>query len=81
MKDKNTQTKERLGDHAKAEVLKKLRHGDQAEIARLLGTKPDTVKKNLRYRPTAKSVLSNRIWLAAQRLVSMRDQLKEQLAA
>lgn len=81
MGDKDTQTNERLGDHAKAEVLKGLRHGDQAEIARLLGTTPDCVKKNLRYRHTAKSALSNRIWLTAQRLVTMRKQLQSELAA
>lgn len=81
MRDKDTQTRERLGDHAKAEVLKKLRRGDQVAIAAIVGTTADCVKKNLRYRPTAKSVLSNRIWIAAHRLVTMRATIKQELAA
>lgn len=81
MRDKDSKRMDRLGDHAKAEVLKKLQRGDQAEIARMLGTQPDTVKKNLRYRPTAQSVLSNRIWLTALRLVRMREQLMQMTAS
>lgn len=76
MRDKNTPTKDRLGDAAKAWVLKNLKPGDTTVIAEIAGLKADTVKKNLRYRPGARSVLSNRCWVVAHSYLRMRATLK-----
>jgi hypothetical protein len=74
------QTKVReLSPAAKARILKELEHGDQANIARLVGTVPEYVKQVMRYRTEAKSALAHRIWFTADRILRDRRRLKSDL--
>lgn len=70
-----------LAPASKAMVLKRLKKGDQARVAEMVGTSPDYVKKTLRYRTTAKSALTRRIWMAAHRLLTDRERLQRELHA
>lgn len=63
----------------RARILSSLRKGDQARIAEAVGTVPEYVKQVMRYRPNAKSALSRRIWLAADRLLQDRDRLNNEM--
>lgn len=67
-----------LPAEVKARILTQLKKGDQARIAEMVGVRPEYVKVILRYRPTAKSVMSRRIWLTANRILSDRERLSKE---
>jgi hypothetical protein len=75
----NIDTKSCIGPRHREWVLAELRRGDQARIADLVGTKPGYVKDVFKRRPTAKSVLSERIWLAGYRYLKLRKEIAEEL--
>lgn len=72
-------TKSCVGPEHRTYVLSNLRKGDKARIAELVGTKAAYVKDVLHRRPTASSLLADRIWLAGYRLLKLRQELAAEM--
>lgn len=70
-----------IGASRRAWILANLQHGDRARVANLVGTSVGYVKDVFLRRPTAKSVLAERIWLAAYKYLKLRDELAAEMQA
>lgn len=79
MRDKVThRTIHELSAAAKARVVRNLRKGDQVQVAAVTGATPDYVKKVLREKRKDRSPMARRIWLAADRIIGHRDNLRNE---
>lgn len=70
-----------IGARHRAWIIANLRKGDQARVADLIGATRGYVTDVLRRRPAAKSVLSERIWLASYRYLKLREELATEMQA